>query len=80
MSAKKEKVEFVRGEAFEAVEDELGVAMNLLDETNARIAELLNSETRGDLPFINDTEPAAPPADTAAVAAETAPPSPATPA
>ena len=53
MSNKKEKVEFVRTEQFEAVEDELSQAMGLLDETNARIIELLNSETRGDLPYLN---------------------------
>ena len=53
MSNKKEKVEFVRGEAFDAVDEELSSAMSLLDETNTRIAELLNTESRGDLPFVN---------------------------
>lgn len=53
MSNKKEKVEFVREEAFEAVEDELSLALNALEASNARILELLNSESRGDLPFLN---------------------------
>ena len=60
MSAKKEKVEIIRTEAFEAVDDELGLAMNALEESNARIAELLSTEARGDLPFRNEPAPAAP--------------------
>lgn len=71
MSNKKEKVEFVRPEAFEAVDEELSNAMNLLDERNIRIAELLNSETRGDLPFLN--QPADEPVSTAATTAVPAP-------
>lgn len=47
MSNKKEKVEFVRSNEFEAVEDELGSALELLEQANARISELLNSESRG---------------------------------
>lgn len=84
MSNKKEKVEFVRPEAFEAVDEELSSAMSLLDETNTRIAELLNSETRGDLPFLNqppdtpapDATPVATPEPTTATATS---PKPATP-
>lgn len=53
MTTKKEKVEFVRSQQFEAVDDELSQAMSLLEEKNARIAELLSSEARGDLPFLN---------------------------
>lgn len=70
MSNKKEKVEFVREEAFEAVEDELSLALNALEASNARILELLNSESRGDLPFLNMPPEAPEPAITGEAAAE----------
>jgi len=50
---KKEKVEFIRTEQFEAVDDELGNAMSALDEANTRILDLLATEARGDLPGLN---------------------------
>lgn len=66
MSTKKEKVEFVRTEQFEAVEEELMQAMGLLEEKNAQIIALLESESRGDLPFLETgAEPEAPEASVA---------------
>lgn len=70
MSNKKEKVEFVREEAFEAVEDELSLALNALEASNARILELLNSESRGDLPFLNMPPDSPEPANASETAAE----------
>ena len=40
----KEKVEFVHGDVFDDVEAALMSAMSVLDETNARITDLLDSE------------------------------------
>lgn len=42
--AKKEKVEIVRSEEFETVDQELADAMALLDQVNARVIDLLESE------------------------------------
>lgn len=59
---KKEKVEFIRGDDFDAVDDELGSAMNALDAANTRIVDLLATEARGDLPGL-DSPPVDPPLD-----------------
>lgn len=42
--AKKEKVPLIRSDDFEAVDQELADALASLDEVNARVCELLNSE------------------------------------
>lgn len=42
--AKKEKVEIVHSEEFETVDQELADAMALLDQVNARVIDLLESE------------------------------------
>lgn len=73
MSHKKEKVDFVRSQEFEAVEDELASALERLEASNARISQLLDTESRGDLPFLNDPE------ERAAPPAAEAPPAPSTP-
>ena len=43
--SKKEKVNLVRSEDFESMDDALNQAMSLLDETNQRIEDLLVTET-----------------------------------
>jgi hypothetical protein len=45
--SKKEKVNFVRDQQFESLEDELDSAMGSLDQQNERIAHLLEHELRG---------------------------------
>lgn len=42
--AKKEKVDIVRSEEFESVDQELADAMALLDQVNARVIDLLQGE------------------------------------
>ena len=45
--SKKEKVNFVRDQEFESLEDELDSAMGNLDQQNERITNLLEHELRG---------------------------------
>jgi len=48
--SKKEKVNLHRGEAFDSTDEALSQAMSELDAANARILELLESETLGGAP------------------------------
>lgn len=73
---KKEKVEFIRTEQFEAVDDELGNAMSALDEANTRILDLLGTEARGDLPGL-DSPPIDAPGATPVYGESDDPPAPA---
>jgi hypothetical protein len=43
--AGKDKVSFVRSKDFESIDDELNAAMDQLEDTNERIAKLLETET-----------------------------------
>lgn len=40
----KEKVAFVRSKDFESIDEELGNALNLLEEANDRVSHLLETE------------------------------------
>jgi len=69
--SRKDKVSIIRSEEFASVEDELAAALDLLEQSNARIQALLASETAimGESPAANADEgaEAPPPAQTDAV-------------
>lgn len=54
--ANKEKVNFIRSNDFESVDEELTAALNQLENANERIVQLLESQTRGPGPETDSPE------------------------